>query len=463
MQLREKSNYLKDKLYLGGILEVMKAIKKQKVIQKAYKEAVSDSALSIIEYGKEIAACKDVMIPPVAYKQEWIAAIVHSSGTSGTKPKPIVLTHENMNAYIHNTIPARMPTAVGDSALHILPYFAAYGLVNVVHSGFCHVNNLIQIPEFCPSDIGKMILKYEPQTIIGTPAWFVQLTRDKCLKGKNLSFMSMVTYGGDSMGISDEKEVNQFLKEHKCHVNLTKGHGMSECCGCSTFANNEYNKLGTVGIPLPYTIYAVLDPENKKMIKFDNDKEYIEGELAISSKCVTPGVLDGEVIVPHYNYNGQDYILTRDIARMDREGIITFLGRSDRSFTRYDGYKYKPYEIEDLFKRNTYIKKCIICPYNDEKKFGVMPIANIVVADGKCVIRADKIAFVKDIIYNFFIRNPEVSTRQIPSKIRFMDSVPLTSNGKVDYKALEKMSIDGTEINIDFEEDSMSVGDIRIY
>lgn len=185
--------------------------------------------------------------------------------------------------------------------------------------------------------------------------------------------------------------------------------------------------------------------------------------MVISSKTLTPGILDEVVIVPHINYDGVDYIFTKDIARMNRDGIITFLSRSDRSFTRYDGYKYKSYEIENLFKTRKDILHCIICPYNDVKKHGLMPIANIVVDSGKCNTREEKVMFVDDIIKNLFLSNPDVSTRQIPSKIRFVENMLLTNNGKVDFKAMERIADTGDEILVDFDEDSLSVGNFRIH
>lgn len=457
-----KTEYIKEKLYFGGIPEVIATIKKQKKVSGAYAKAIADSVLEIVDLASALSSCDDVVIPKVEYREDMIAAIVHSSGTSGTKPKAIPLTHENLNAYVHNIPASRIPTHIMDNTLHMLPYFAAYGLVNVAHSGFCFANNMIQIPEFRPQDMGKLIVKFRPQTIIGTPAWFVQLMYDKALKKADLSCLGMLTYGGDSMDEVDERAFNDFLAKHGCNEKLTKGHGMSECCGASTFAGNEYNDMNSVGIPLPYATYAVVDPETKEMLRFEDGAEYIEGELAISSKTVTPGVLDGVVIVPHTSYNGEDFILTKDIARMYPDGRMTFLARSDRSFTRFDGFKYKPYEIENLFKTEPEVHHCIICPYNDEKKHGIMPIVNIVTDADKYNTREKRVALTKKLIDELFVANPDVSTRQIPSKVRFVDEMLMTSNGKIDFKSMERMKLTGDEISVDFNEDSLSVGEIRI-
>ena len=58
---------------------------------------------------------------------------------------------------------------------------------------------------------------------------------------------------------------------------------------------------------------------------FEDGQDEIEGELIISAPTVTSGILDGKVIVPHYEYDDMDFILTRDIAKMNRDGIMEFL------------------------------------------------------------------------------------------------------------------------------------------
>lgn len=59
-------------------------------------------------------------------------------------------------------------------------------------------------------------------------------------------------------------------------------------------------------------------------LKFENDKDFLEGELAVSSPAVTSGKLDEKIIVPHYELDGKSYIRTRDLVKMSRDGIFTF-------------------------------------------------------------------------------------------------------------------------------------------
>lgn len=463
MNGKAKLNYMLEKLSFGGFGALKSSLSKTKQIESVIQQAFNDSPVSLLNYTDFIHNGQNVELPDTVYQEDMLVAIVHSSGTSSPRPKPIPLTHDNLNAYVHQTYAANMPMKIGDCALHMMPYFAAYGLVDVLHAGLCYINNLIEIPEFDAADIGKIIVKHKPQIVIGVPTWFLSIIEDKSVNKENLSYLTMITYGGDSMNSSDEEKINKFLKAHGCTTVLTKGHGMSEVCGCASFATALYNPPGSIGIPMPYTTYAIVDIETKKLLRFSDKSEFLEGELIISSKAVTSGILDGKEIVPHVEYSGEDYIFTRDIARMDRNGIMTFLSRSNRSFTRYDGYKIRPYLIENILKECSDIEDCIISPYENKKKHGNMILATIVLRDSKVLSsREEQRDFVEKIIYDHFVKNPEVISYQIPSRFRFRKEMPFTVNGKLDYNAITNEGLCGDEICVDLDETAISIGKITI-
>ena len=462
MDGRAKINYLEETLSFNGFSGLLKSVAKTKQIAKLVDDARASSPLRLTNYADLISSAKNIVLPPVEYVKDQLAVIVHTSGTSSANPKPIPLTHDNFNFYAHQTIGANMPMSVGDRALHMLPYFAAFGIVDVTHAGLCHANNLIQIPEFAPSNFGKLIKKYKPQTIIGAPSWFLALSKDDVLQNTDLSFLTMATYGGDSMDVEDEIRINDFLIEHNSKCVLTKGHGMSETCGCASYATSEYNIPASVGVPMPLTVYAVVDPETKELLKFDDAQEYLEGELIISSGAITPGILDGKVIVPHKEYNGENYIFTRDIARMDSNGVMTFLSRSDRSITRFDGYKIKPHEVENIIKGYPDVQYCIISPVYDSEKFGNVAIADIVLQGNIVPPREKQVELVEKLIQAQFISNADVSARQIPAWFRFRENLPLTVNSKVNYNALLKQHLTGNEVAVLIEETNVSVDKITV-
>ena len=463
MDGKAKLNYLKEVLQFNGFTSLKSALLKTKKISELMKNAQRDSAIKLLLYKELVRKYGKAAFQTAEYKADSLAVIVHTSGTSSAKPKPIPLTHDNLNHYTHQTFYANMPLKDGDKALHLLPYFAAYGIVNAAHGLFCHAHNLIQVPEFLPYNLGKIIIKYKPQVIIGAPSWFPGLKESPALQKCDLSFLTMAVYGGDTLEAKDEIAINEFLRQRNCGCILTKGHGMSEVCGCSSYATGEYNGIGSMGIPLPFTKYAIVDSETKEMLRFSADQEYLEGELIISSGAVTSGILDEKEIVPSKLYDGERYIFTRDIARMDRNGIMTFLSRNDRSFTRFDGYKIKPYEIEAEIKKYQEIQYCVVSPLYDAKRYGNVAVADIVLREHEKMTRAAQVNLVERLIKEIFINNPNVSTRQIPMWFRFRDNMPMTVNSKTDHRALAEEILHGDEVCVTMEESNLTVGELKVF
>ena len=285
--------------------------------------------------------------------------------------------------------------------------------------------------------------------------------KDSYLKNKDLSFLKFLSFGGDSMTAKEEEEFNIFLEDHNANIKITKGHGMSEVCGCGTLATRDYNIPGTIGIPLPRTTYALVDPETKELLSF-NGKDELEGEMIISSEAVATGILDGNMYAKHREYFGEDYVLSGDIAIMNRDGIIRFDSRLDRGITRVDGYKIKPGRIENAIESYPLIHSCVLSPYYDESKLGIMVKANIILDKNLMLLEEEKIDLVQRIIMDCFIKNGDFSSRQIPTKFLFRSSLPITPAGKVDFKALEKEGLVGDEISVDFDETTLSVGNISV-
>lgn len=452
-------NYIEESIKFNGLSSTIKKLKQMKYLEEKMNEAISKSKIKIIYYKDLLEEIKYVHALELDFKPHKIASITHSSGTSGTFPKAVPLTNEGINSYGFQLSRSNLYSDRGDSYLQILPYFSAYGL-SVNHLGFCNADNMIQIPEFVPNNLGKMIKKYKPNLIVGTPNWFLSMQYDKSLKNIDLAFLKTICYGGDSMNPHDEERINNFLSNHGCTQKLTKGHGMSEVSGGSSFAINEYNVPGSMGIPFIDTIYALVDPVTKELIKF-KDNDSISGEFIISSPGIVDETLDGNTVIKHGIYDGIDFVYTKDLGTMDKNGVLYFLTRSDRTFTRFDGFKVKPYEIENEIKKLPIIEDCIITPFEDVEKYGKMIKADIIINKEICN-NCDEEQIIKDILEQAFINNPNVSSRQIPTKFRICNAFPVTINCKVDYKSLEKESVENYPFSILFDESSVNVGDIQI-
>ena len=478
LDLSGKIDYLKDVINcnilknqkISGTM-IKKLTNNEAVLQKLGEMKNDDSALNhdntctlkVFKYTELIKSCEDVSYSSVE-DPNILNYIGHTSGTSGSQPKPIPITNRNCISTLEQLIQSHVSFTPGESALHILPFFAPFGAFDNYALNLTSGVNNIEVPEFDISEFGYLIKKYHPNIVVATPSIMLAIPNCSYLEREDLSCITKVIYGGDSMTGRDEENLNQWLKIHGSKAEVEKGHGMSEFCGCGSYAQKNYNKYESIGIPMTSTIYSIVDPdvEDKLVpLKFTEEEDCLVGELVVSSDAVTGGVLHGDTIVPHYSMDGLDFIRTKDEVEMDRNGIFKVIGRKDRAFARFDGYKVKPHEIEKQIEKNSEVKYVTIVEYYDERYGGNMPICHLVLNRETDYTETKKI--VEGIVYNQIIGNPVMSVRQIPSKFKVRNSMPIAKSGKIDFQALKKESLDGTEINVNVEETNLSVGRITIY
>ena len=460
---RAQFGYLFDEIDKNGFnLTSLKKLKEKlanmKKNEEHVKEVLAKSKLKIISYSDLISNSRYTNINNITYTPNQLAIIVHTSGTSGAMPKPIPLTNENINIHVQQMIATGDPYLPSHSVFHMLPYFASFGIGDVAHYGFCCGAKMIQIPEFTPDDLPRKIYRTKPDMVIAAPTMLNPLMDTSYLNNKDLSFLKRISVGGGEF--PREAEMLEFLKQHNAeNCRLEYGYGMSECTGSTSLRYDKKDMIGSIGRPLPFTNYAIVDVNTGKPLKFDEKHDVITGEAYISSPCVTLGKIDGNIIVPHYTIDGIDFIKTGDLVNMNRDGVISFDARIDRTFTRFDGFKYKPYILEQIIADNRYVSECIINEYYDDDKKGSMPIANIVLKREYKDI--DKYDVVRNILEQL-TNNPTISTRQIPTKVRFLDEMPLTKNSKYNYKYLLGLELDNLVYTIEIDETNLAVGDIRI-
>lgn len=107
--------------------------------------------------------------------------------------------------------------------------------------------------------------------------------------------------------------------------------------------------------------------------------------------------------------------------------------RKKRMFVRYDGYKIYPESIEKVICENSFVKSCAVVPCNTAS-IGILPLAYVQKVPSSEVTEKQ--------LANVLIQSckQKLAERMIPSNIVFIDDIPLTHLGKVDYRALEQLT-----------------------
>ena len=157
----------------------------------------------------------------------------------------------------------------------------------------------------------------------------------------------------------------------------------------------------------------------------------VAGELHIGGRGVARGYINRPdataekfVADPFSEEPGARLYKTGDRARYLSDGQIEFLGRADDQ-VKIHGYRVEPGEIEVALRAHAAIASCVVMARQDSPGDRKL-VAYVVPHDGQVPPAAELRSFLSD-------RLPEYMT---PSAFVFLDRLPLTSNGKVDRRAL---------------------------
>lgn len=376
-----------------------------------------------------INAANDVQFDVVPYEKNTCCAMVHTGGTTGM-PKSVMLSNDNLNVMAMQYAKLGVEVSRKQKFLNIMPPFIAYGIVLGIHMPLCLGLDDVLIPQLDPKKFPVLIKRYKPAHLAGVPMHYEQLRISPKIANLDLSFFQMTGCGGDGMAEGFEETINKFLHEHNCKYPITKGYGMTEISSAATTNKLDLNKLGSVGIPHLKTTVAIFE------VGTDNELAYGEdGEVCMHAPTMMLGYYNNpteeeKVLLKHRD--GKVWIHSGDIGHMDSDGFLFINGRLKRMIIRPDGHNVWPSQIENIILRFPNVKECSVVGLpNPENQNGKIPTAFIVLEDNEI----SKDAFVQNL--DAFCRE-HLPERDCALAYRFIDALPLTSIGKVDYRVLEK-------------------------
>lgn len=365
----------------------------------------------------------------VSYNKNSPCVIVHTGGTTGM-PKGVLLSNDNLNTSAFQAIKSGFDFQRNHTWLNIMPPFIAYGVGNGLHLPLVVGMEVILIPSFNPNKFADLLNKYHPNHMVGVPSHYGNIIRNKKMQNQDLSYIIAPTVGGDAMDISLEIETNEFLKNHNCKYPACKGYGMSEVtAGVSICSSHDVNKIGSVGIPLTHTTMAIFDITTGKELPYNQ-----EGEICMTGPNTMVGYYNNEtetnsVIKKHDD--GLMWVHSGDIGYIDKDGFVFIKDRIKRVVIRHDGFKVFPSLIEKTVDRNdNVVSNCAVGVADTSHSQGKLPVVFAVLKDG---CNADVVK--KEL---FKLCQKELPEYVQPVDFIFIDKMPLTPIGKVDYRALEK-------------------------
>jgi Acyl-CoA synthetases (AMP-forming)/AMP-acid ligases II len=210
-------------------------------------------------------------------------------------------------------------------------------------------------------------------------------------------------------------------------VKLLEGYGLTEAVsGIMAMPIGEYRE-GSIGIPFPDMLARICAPGTTDEVAVGQ-----EGEICIAGPAVMLGYLDdpqanAETLRVHGD--GRTWLHTGDLGRMDADGFFYFVVRLKRMI-KSSGFNVYPAQVEAAMREHPEVAEACVIGVPDSAQ-GERVIAYVVLRESPRAgpqMRDALIAFCRERLIKW----------SCPRDVAFVDALPLTNVGKVDYRSLER-------------------------
>lgn len=344
-----------------------------------------------------------------------LAYVIYTSGTTG-KPKGVMCEHKNVIRLVNNTnyieFKADDRILQTGSIVFDASTFEIWGaLLNGLTLYLAPIET-VAYPEHLETYVDKNNI-----TILWlTSELFNQIAESNIGVFKNLRYLLV---GGD---VLSTKYINLVRGTYE-NLNIINGYGPTENTTFSTTYAIEtaFDHAIPIGKPIANSKAYIVD-QALRLVPVG-----VYGELCVSGDGLARGYLNRDELTKEKFIDnpfeaGKKMYRTGDLARWLADGNIEFAGRMDYQ-VKLRGYRIELGEIENALLRCEHVKEAVVLMKEDAS--GQKYLCAYLVYEGSI----DKMALKESL-------NKTLPEYMIPAQFVQIDAMPLTSNKKVDRRAL---------------------------
>lgn len=325
-----------------------------------------------------------------------IKILLSTSGSTGS-PKFVKLSEENLISNAQS-ICNYLPIQESDVTPLNLPIYYSYGLSILTSNSLKGGRIICSNDDLMKKEFWENFHKYGYTSFGGVPFVYEMLDRIGFTKKDYSSLRYFTQAGGKLQDILVKKYAEYAQKnDQKFYVM----YGQTEATARMSYLPPEeiLNKIGSIGKPI-YNGSFEIDPNSSEL--------YYKG----------PNIYGGYVESPNdlTFFFQPSKLMTGDVARVDSDGFYFITGRIKR-FAKIFGNRINLDEIESILYKNFKQDFKCVC-YNDKE---LLIFTDVI--DNDLLVAKDYIS-------------KELKLHVSVIKTKFIENIPLTVNGKVDYKEL---------------------------
>jgi long-chain acyl-CoA synthetase len=345
------------------------------------------------------------------------AAILYTGGTTGI-PKGVLLSHENINAAVHNVVFGERSTE-DDKALCFLPFNHVFGQMHIMHATILSGGCLEMMPSFDMDRVLHLLATGRVTKFFAVPTVYVRfLTLDR-LKEK----LGAVRYCFSAAASMAEEIVNQWIE--RTGLAIYEGYGMTEAAPCVTYNHQCRHVIGSVGTEVGGVEVQIRDEKGNRLERGQ------KGEICIRGRNIMKGYLNNPQATQEAFWEG-GWFRSGDVGIFDDNEYLFIVDRlKDMIIT--GGENVYSREVEEVLYSRPEVQECAVIGIPD-KEWGERVTALIIPRSGMSFDPDSLKAYMKS----------KLSPYKVPKEYLVVDDLPRSPAGKVLKKELRKRFLKST-------------------
>ncbi|NNF70234.1 MAG: amino acid adenylation domain-containing protein [Acidimicrobiia bacterium] len=363
--------------------------------------------------------------PVIATTEQDLCYILYTSGSTGS-PKGIMHTHRSALSWAEVAASA-YELGPNDVVSNYAPLHFDLSTLDYFAGARAGATTTI-IPEEVtrfPASLAAFIADERLTVFYTVPMALIHLAQPELLAGRDLDRLRLVLFGGEPMPIKHLRRIMQLIPTAR-FVNV---YGPTETNGVTHYPVEAVPSVDDealpIGRPYPNVDALVVDAG------FEPVPNGEPGELVVRTPTMMRGYwgrddLNDRAFHTRTPFGGLPdvYHRTGDLAAMQPDGTVRFLGRKDRQI-KSRGNRVELDEVEAVLVNHPLVREAAVYAMSNE--------------EGLLEIRAEAIPVQPGVESGELIRHlrSALPSYAVPARIVLRDSFPRTSTGKIDRLAME--------------------------
>jgi acyl-coenzyme A synthetase/AMP-(fatty) acid ligase len=381
---------------------------------------------------------------------------VHTSGTTKGVQKPIPLSDAALNEAVARILKMEeFRPMEGRAVIWLLLHPASsYTTVDMIHLPLAYGGCVVSSPRVFSNPKALRTIEHYKVNVFFMPVGFPELIMKLPFR-PDLSSLELVVLGGGFVSPENKRKYDKFLIESGSDAKLMIGYGLAEV-GAACFLAPPDNEIASFGYPMPGVKVKLYSEEDERFYNIDDGQH--TGVMYISSGSLSSGKIGREVFFRLEKIDGEDYLNTNDVVRVNEVGSLTFVGRANRFFVNNEGVRFDAGLVETAVASQPGIVDCGLVPAYSKAIHDTVPVLYLETEDNEG--SGQKTA--REALVNVFIRESGIKKSNLPSQCMICGELPRNSSGKVDIFRIREEGAKGKRYKVEPVYRDGSLADVKL-